>query len=373
MPKKKICWVTPDWFVDVDLPIVPHLLDEYDITWIIFFPWRNNRFKEEDFKLIMDEHSDLKVCFIHCKYYGLDPRSLKVWNHIGRIIKSRNPDFIYYNNAPGLMNLLMYRALPADKTIVTAHDGCVKPTMKFNRLTRFCWNKGYNTRKYVQFFSPKQAEIFNAERPGKRLFCIPLALKDFGMPTKELRKDYITFVSFGAINEDKNVKLLIKAAEKIYDDGYHNFRVVIKGRCFEWDKEYLPLIKHPELFEADLRFIDNSEIANIYSENTYAVFPYKQSGQSGAIKVALFYRKPCIVSNLAGFTDDIRDGYNGFVFKNENVDDLARVLKHCIDLPKDEYMKLVSNVNEFVDAKYATDKLVGLYRNMFESVLSIND
>lgn len=36
MQKPKICWVTPDWFVDVDMPIVPHLLDKYDITWIIF-------------------------------------------------------------------------------------------------------------------------------------------------------------------------------------------------------------------------------------------------------------------------------------------------------------------------------------------------
>lgn len=57
-------------------------------------------------------------------------------------------------------------------------------------------------------------EIFNAERPGKKLFCIPLALKDFGKPTEALRTDYVTFVSFGAINEDKNVKLLIQAAEK---------------------------------------------------------------------------------------------------------------------------------------------------------------
>lgn len=48
MSKKKISWVTPDYFLDVDIPIVPNLLDEYDIIWIILFPWRNNRYKEED-------------------------------------------------------------------------------------------------------------------------------------------------------------------------------------------------------------------------------------------------------------------------------------------------------------------------------------
>lgn len=121
-----------------------------------------------------------------------------------------------------------------------------------------------------------------------------------------------------------------------------------------------------------MRFIDNSEIANIYAENTYAVFPYKQSGQSGAIKVALFYRKPCIVSNLPGFTDDIQDGYNGYVFKNGDVEDLARVLKHCINSSKEEYEGMVKRVNEFVDAKYASGKLLARYKEMFEAVTSAN-
>lgn len=93
---KKICWVTPDWFVDVDMPIVPHLLNEYDITWIIFFPWRHNRFNEEDFKQIMDEHSELDVHFVHSKYYGLDPRSMMVWNRIGSIINFNRTDRIIF-------------------------------------------------------------------------------------------------------------------------------------------------------------------------------------------------------------------------------------------------------------------------------------
>lgn len=370
MPKKKICWITPDWFVDVDIPIVPHLLNEYDITWIIFFPWRNNRFKEED----LNDFQGLKnlhIKFFHNPYYGLDPRCLITFNKIKHVIEDVEPDLIYFNFVPAdPMVLPLYRWLPADKTIVTAHDGCVKPTFKFRHLAEYSFNKGYNPKRYVQFFSKEQARIFDNERPGKQLFVIPLALKDFGKATKPLRTDCVSFVSFGRINEDKNVKLLIKAAEKIYDEGYRNFKVVVKGTCPAWKQEYEPLIKHPELYEADIRFIDNSEIANIYTENTYGVFPYKQTGQSGAIKAALFYREPTIVSNLPGFTDDITDGYNGYVFKSEDVEDLARVMKHCIDTYPEEYNKIVKNVEQFVDTKYSEENIMGMYRSMFQKVLN---
>ena len=66
MTKKEICWVTPDWFVDVDMPIIPYLTDEYDITWIIFFPWRNNRFKEKDFKHL-EGIKGLRIIFFYVR------------------------------------------------------------------------------------------------------------------------------------------------------------------------------------------------------------------------------------------------------------------------------------------------------------------
>ena len=38
MEKKKISWITPDSFLDTDLPVVKALSDVYEITWIIGAP-----------------------------------------------------------------------------------------------------------------------------------------------------------------------------------------------------------------------------------------------------------------------------------------------------------------------------------------------
>ena len=368
---KKLCWITPDWFVDVDIPIVPHLSNEYDIIWIIVFPWRNNRFKEADFDLIIRTYSHISIKFIHYKYYGLDFRNLYYNWKIKKIIKRSDPDVIYFNIVPsGPIILPLYRWLPAEKTIVTAHDGCVKPSFHFRKLAEKCFDLAYNPKQYVQLFSPNEAEIFKKKREGKNIFVIPLAVKDFGKSHSTLRTDCISFISFGNINSDKNVLLLIRAAEKIYTEGYRNFKVVIKGRCIDWHENYQPLISHEELFEKDLRFIDNSEIPDIFASNWYAVFPYKQSGQSGVVKVALNYKKPVIVSDLPGFTYDIEDGYNGYVFKNNDVDSLANVLKKCIDNTDTDYKKLVANIERFVERKYSINKIVKSYREMFNKVLT---
>ena len=42
MNKNKICWVTPDCFIDCDMEIIPHIKD-FDIYWIILFNKQDNK------------------------------------------------------------------------------------------------------------------------------------------------------------------------------------------------------------------------------------------------------------------------------------------------------------------------------------------
>lgn len=369
MKRKKICWVTPDWFVDVDVPIVPHLAKGYDIKWIIVFPWRNNRFKESDFEKYK-ELKGLDIQFVHSNYFRYDPRILYVYNILYKLIKNEKCDCVYFNIVPtNPLIIPLYKKLNKETTIVTAHDGWVKPSFEFPWLANICFSICFKTKKYIQLFSPAQEKIMRSHLPNKDTFVIPLGIKDFGKPTVGLRKDTISFLSFGNINYDKNATILIMAAEKLYADGYRNFKVVIKGKCDNWKENYQRLIKHPTIFELDLRFIDNSEIPNIFSYNTYVVLPYRQTGQSGVIKVAFNYRKPVIVSDLPGFTFDVKDGYNGYVFENENVDDLVKVLKKCLETDN-KYKLLCKNVDEFIENKYSQQYIIDLYKKMIDKVLS---
>lgn len=370
MKKRRITWVTPDCFIDVDYNsgVIEEILKHFDIYAIIILT-RNSRFKESDFDAIKRRHSNLNLRFVYFEHRARDLRTLADYYKIYRMIMALKADVNYINVVPENPLSLPLFMLPKLRTIYTAHDGYVKDSFKLSKISKISFEICYNRVKYVNLFSPKQEEIFNHHFQGKDTFVIPLGLKDFGEPTQGLRTDKVSFLSFGTFHEDKNIGLLIKAGEQLYNEGERGFVISINGFCTNWS-DYQKLIRHPKIFELDIRSLDNSEIANLFARNHYAVFPYKQSGQSGVLKVAMRYNCPVIVSNLEGFTFDISNGYNGFVFSNGDVEELKNVMRRCIHFSTDEYLTLQNNIKEYVASHYSLNKIGRLYTLMFDKVLN---
>lgn len=368
--KKKICWVTPDCFIDVDLNtnIVEYLLRYYDIHWIIILP-RGSRFTKADFEGIIARNINLEVEFFYFERRARDLSGVIDYWKVYKQIKDVNSDLNYINYVPTTPQVFPLFLLPKKKTIYTAHDGYVKPGFRFAWVSQMSFEMSYRRVRFVNLFSPGQERIFLHHFHNVKTFVIPLGLKDFGQPTVSLRNDKISFLSFGRIHKDKNISLLIEAGEELYEEGEHDFVISINGTCRDWES-YQKQINHPEIFEIDIRSVDNSEIANLFANNHYAVFPYMQSGQSGALKVAMQYNKPVIVSNLEGFLFDVQDGYNGFVFESENVHSLKMIMKRCIHLSKDHYASLQKNVKEYVSKRYSIEIIGEMYVNMFNSILN---
>ena len=229
--------------------------------------------------------------------------------------------------------LPMFYLLPKRHYIQTAHQGEVHIGMGHKKLLNVLRRLVYSRVKYVNMFSKSQAGLFQKHFPNSKIFKIPLALKDFGIPTIVKPKDgIIRFLSFGTINYAKNIDLLIDAACVLYDKGYRNFRVSINGMCKDWSF-YQTKIKYPELFDIDIRSIDNSEIANLFASADYFVQPYRVVSQSGPTKISFNYNLPIIASNLPGFSDEILENVNGYLFEPGNVNDLVPVSYTHLTLP----------------------------------------
>ena len=163
----------------------------------------------------------------------------------------------------------------------------------------------------------------------------------------------------------------MEAANQLYEEGVRGFKVSING---VWRVEWKPedKIRHPEIFELNIGSVPNEDIPNLFTYNHYAVYPYKNMSQSGAIKCAFNYHTPVIVSDLPGFTDEVEEGVEGFSFKSEDVDDLKRVMRECIHLKSDEYNVLVKKMTIDVENKYSIDSIVNQYVSMFEKLFLNN-
>lgn len=365
---KKICWITPDCFLDTDMGVVPSLKG-VNIHWIVLFNLKDNRYKEEDFQKLKNEH--LTIEFLYNKSRARYPQTIFYYLRIKKIIKREKPNIIYFNVMPSNPYILpLYFWLPKDKTIFTAHDGRVTASMSFSHIIKFGFYKAYRSVKHVNMFSHYQASIFNKNFPGKDVTIIPLGLKNFGKPTISKRKDCIGFVFFGTIHFEKNLDLLIEAANQLVEEGLSGFKVSINGM---WRVDWKPedKIRHPDYFELNIANIANDDIPNIFEFNHYAVYPYKNMSQSGSLKCAFYYNIPVIVSDLPGFTDEVEDGIDGFIFKSDNVIDLKRVMRECILRTPQEYTILKNNMGNHIKEKYDDQIVLQKYLDMFNKITKL--
>jgi glycosyltransferase involved in cell wall biosynthesis len=77
-----------------------------------------------------------------------------------------------------------------------------------------------------------------------------------------------------------------------------------------------------------------------------------------------------LASDLNGFQELIKNRYNGFLFKNNSVDDLVNVMEEFIIMSKSKRDIIRENLIKYVSETYALFKFVNNYKLMFDSVIS---
>lgn len=368
--KKKICWVTDDCFLSTDfnVGIFSRVLEKFDIHWIIT-KGEKSFYADSDFVSFQKANPSLTYEFVRFNHRARDPHTILDYLKIKRIIRRISPDLIYFNIVPYNPYILpLYLWLPKEKTIVTAHDGRIAKSMKFSNIANIGFNYGFKSVKHVNMFSKYQASFFEQNYPGKDITIIPLCLEDFGKPKVKKRNDCISFLYFGIIHMEKNLELLIEAANQLYEEGIQNFKVSINGSWrVDWKVE--DKVRHPDIFELNIGYIPNDKIPDIFTYNHYVVFPYKHMSQSGVIKCAYNYHTPVIVPNLPGFTDEVIEGIDGFIYKTNDIEDLKRIMRDCINRNLTDYEDLINKMQKHVEETYTIDVIANQYIDMFNTIL----
>ncbi|MCF2487388.1 glycosyltransferase [Dyadobacter sp. CY347] len=368
--KRKITWVTPDYFVDCDfnIDIFKHILQAFEVHWIILLPAKNARFSEGDFQELQ-KLDGLHIEFLYSAHRQRDPRRLGYYFNLLRKIKQDGSDINYFNCVPDPYSMPLFWLLNKNRTIFCAHDGEVTGAFSFAAITKIAFKYSYSFARFVNMFSKSQASKFKTNYPQSEVFTTYLALKSFGASEQIVAdQNKITFLSFGVINYSKNIELLIEAACNIYEQGYNNFKISINGSCTNWEY-YQSLIRYPQLFECQIRMIDNGEIPALFSNASYFVQPYRQVSQSGAMKVAFYYNLPVLASDFPGFRDEVIEGINGYLFDPSDVKNLEQLMIDRLKNHNLDYTRLKSNMQAHVTSRYADKELAQNYISMFNHVI----
>lgn len=362
----KITWLSADYFIDCDIPIIKSLKKQYEIEWHIILP-QNGRFSKDQIDEF-EELKDIKKIFWSNNFRYRNIRNVFLYTKILKQIKNNNYDIIYIN-IQGFPYFAFISAIFLDrnKTIFAVHQAMVHEGMNYKLITSLYFSFLYNWFIHFHLFSKTQAKIFKQNYLNKKIYVIPLALKDYGLSIKKISDNQVIFLNFGTIIKNKNIKILIRAACNIYDKGIKNFKIKIYGSCTNWS-EYQKLIKYPEIFDIEIRHLKNEEIADLFCSSHYLILPYSSVSQSGPLKIAFNYNIPVISSDLEEFRNEITDKKTGYIFKNNDIESLENVLINAI-LSHEECYEDIKRMQKIdVQERYSEKAIIDSYKKMFQSI-----
>lgn len=364
MEKKKICWITPEYYLDTDLYIVPLLCEYYQIEWHIIS--KGKTVYDEELKK-MSHTKDIQIWLDVLPYRNRSLRVLLAYYKLALQVNRSKPNYLYtgLNGYPYALPIIKM-ILGKVKIVVPVHNVNTPKGASSYRFAKWNTERILNSFKNYQSFSLSQFNLLKSLKPQTNVFYTPFLLKDYGKPTIGLNKK-TTFLNFGNIRDYKRVDVLIDAAQRAFEKTGIEFTVEIAGSCIDWEK-YQEMIKYPQLFNLNIRKINNEEIPNLFGRSHYFVVPYQDIAQSGSVIVGINYDKPIIASDLEAFREYVEDGMDGYLMRPASVDDLTQIMVNILRNQDRIYPQLVAGVKQIKKEKFATAAIVQKYIHMFESL-----
>jgi glycosyltransferase involved in cell wall biosynthesis len=339
--RPRICWLTPDYFMNVDAKIVPALATQYSIDWILIKPWKSQRTTDG---LVPDTFAPREV---RLNYRQRDPRVIMQYLSLLLSIRRGNYDLVY-NSFHGLpyfyptMSLL----LNPDKLMYATHNVHTPKGSSNEWAMRTYQRYVYVVTKHFHVFSKYQLRTIAQLLPGKQHYYAPIGPDDYGPSTVQPPRDTIRLLFFGYIRRYKRLDLLLEALRTLAKAGIQNIELVVAGSCDDWEP-YQQLINDQMRIEPRIGMVANKDIPDLVSSCHYLILPYQDATQSGVLSLAYHYNKPVITSDIEAFADDVIPGRTGYVFECLSHDSLVSVLKTVASRHEAVYETLTQNVREY--------------------------
>lgn len=372
--KKRIVWITPDYFFDTDKLIVNKLQDYYEIRWYVI--WGKGSLLRSP-----DNHNIYKL--LVSPYRNRDIRIIKFYFKLIKEIRDFKPDLLYngFSGLPFFYPLLFFM-FDRNKVVHEGHEIDPYVAIEKDKLTvsdklSIAYTKYYLKRVgHTQVFSRHSVGTFNRLYPGRQCTYVPMVPKDFGAPRHELEHGNKTvFLFFGKVYRTlKRFDLLLDAFLSLDDEHSSKAELWVYGKCDGEERiKYEQMIEGHDNIKTLFDFVPDKLIPELFSSASYLVQPYQKITQSGPTMIAFNYNLPIIASNIEGFTERIEHGKNGYLFEVNNEDDLKRILETCIDQSASEYNIIKDNLKSFVEKEYSPKVVIRKYCEMLDKFIEKNN
>ena len=315
--KETLVYLNPDSFTDTDVTVLKYLAERYNVVWFYIHQSRKQSRYTVEWVREYAEHNNLEVRIRDPKCRNRSVKNFFFYKEIADEINDLNPVIVYHAHRDPYWNLVIALKLKCKKVVLGIHDAQIHSygfsLSKFleEKTNKFC----LKLHSYFFTFSMGQKDLLK-KIYGIDSIMVGMSCKDFGEP-KEFASPIergVKLLFFGTINKYKGLDLLIMALESLWKQGVKSIKLTIAGRGPFW-QECEKYVKNREMYNFQIRFIDNSEIPDLMSSHHFLVLPYRDATQSGPLLTAVNYELPVIAPNYGCFSSTY-DENSAFLYED---------------------------------------------------------
>lgn len=160
--------------------------------------------------------------------------------------------------------------------------------------------------------------------------------------------DEVLISGMGIYIHRKGFDVLLRAFAKLRPEG-KKLRLALIGGGGDQRETYLKMAG--ELGIRDKLILPESFVKDVrpwlWASDIF-VMPSREEGFSIALLEGLAAELPTVVSDIAPFTEIIRDGENGLIAGTENPEDFSRALQQMLDMNAEQRNRLVQNAQRTI-------------------------
>ena len=119
---KKISWITPECYLDVDLPIINYLCKSFKIKWIVVLGKSSIDYKQY-VESILENPSMMDIEYEYLEGRARSLSTLKAYCNIVKSAKAFKPDVYYFSSWGIPYALFVFRwFFPVNKCVTPCHN-----------------------------------------------------------------------------------------------------------------------------------------------------------------------------------------------------------------------------------------------------------
>jgi len=283
---------------------------------------------------------------------------------------------IFYTNILVLFNLLLVKLL-FGKVVLTIHDVAslarigspsIMSSLIYKLTNLILTHNKFSKDEIIKIDTSLKENIYIVPHGNYTPFINIQKNKNQSREYLELPNEKTILLFFGMIKKVKGLEVLLKSLRKVVDTNPDTI-LLIAGRSWENDFAiYQEIIDRNNLSKNIIlhkKFIPHEDVEHYYCASDLVVLPYTKIYQSGVLMMALSYEKPALVSDLSPLKEVIIDNENGFLFKSEDVNDLAKKLNSIL-FDKEKLERVRKNGSTLINTKFGWDEIGRLTKKAYQ-------